>query len=471
MREKVLRRIKIIVSAMCCGIVMVQLIYALCWAWQNGNNIQDFYDTTIYFQNAESLCSDAWRLLGYSCIINIFMSFKCFLGEYYIVILYLFQVLCTLLCFAEGVRCVGKYLFEISISYAKALFPAIYITTLPVIWQMQFAVLPDALCLSLVVLLMAKLLECLKGTNKKWYYNIFVLSGCLLLIGVLERHYFYGAILLLLFHVAISLMYIAIRKYRKESGIKNFFVLIVLMISIPAVVGIVNSKVPVSEEYTPYSLEADCLSRFVYPNIKTDYSFYSKEVQEILPEEMIQAQNLYYEQYLSELGVFIEEKYDGQVEDVFVHMVKVGFSVRSKEIIKGSVKEMIAYTIIPFTVVKNMYSNGNSLYGHNYIKMYERSPGLTADYMHCGMNGFLLISLMGLIYGLLQLKINKQMIYRKIGIFIYGLICLLSVTMPMMFFSVMKFDYRIGLFAIFLWGIFSFGAIFSNYKVQRVKGA
>ena len=155
MNDKRIKWLKVIGLSVCFGIGVAQLFFALCWAWKNGSNVQDFYDTGIYFRDALNMTCDGWRLTGYSCVLRVFMWFESILGDYYIVMLYLFQAIISLLCFTEGCRSIGKYLFDCSLSFYKLILPAVYIITLPVIWQMQFAVLPDALCLSLTILVLA----------------------------------------------------------------------------------------------------------------------------------------------------------------------------------------------------------------------------------------------------------------------------------------------------------------------------
>ena len=147
------------------------------------------------------MCSDGWHLVGYSCLLKIFMLFEGALGNGYIILLYIFQAITSLLCFAAGYQSISRHLFDCTISYSKAILPAIYILTLPVVWQMQFAVLPDALCLSLIVLVMAKLLENIAETKEINIYSYFVILGSGLLIGILEHHYFYGFIFLLISQV------------------------------------------------------------------------------------------------------------------------------------------------------------------------------------------------------------------------------------------------------------------------------
>ena len=54
MNNKVKKWFRLSIMAICTGIGMVQLIYAIIWAFQNGNNVQDFFDS--YTMKISFLC-------------------------------------------------------------------------------------------------------------------------------------------------------------------------------------------------------------------------------------------------------------------------------------------------------------------------------------------------------------------------------------------------------------------------------
>lgn len=455
MKSKLMKWSALIGRAVLCGVGGLQILYALRWAWENGSNIQDFYDSGIYLGNALTMCSDGWHLVGYSCLLKIFMLFEGALGNGYIILLYIFQAITSLLCFAAGYQSISRHLFDCTISYSKAILPAIYILTLPVIWQMQFAVLPDALCLSLIVLVMAKLLENIAETKKINIYSYLVILGSGLLMGVLKYHYFYGFIFLLIFYVCIMIFKVLTSKKKMRLYINKIIALVIILVMLPITVNGINKSVPETNNYTSYSICAELISRFVYPNIGEDYQYYSEEIKEALPQEKVMNPIIYYETYYEEFGVLIQnvEKENGC--KLFFEMAKTGFEQHTESFIKGTIKEVILYTFAPLSIVKNMYNNGNSLYGHNYTKMYEMSPGLTADYMHIGMNGLLLTCLIGILIVLLEIIFGRQYLRRNIVIIIFMFLNIWSITFFMMLFSIMKFDYRIGLFSVFIWAVTS----------------
>ena len=90
MIDKILKWFRIGCMAICTGIAVVQVIYAILWAIGNGNNIQDFYDSSIYLANANSLTSDGWRLIGYSLFLKVFRLAEFVIKDYYVLLIYLF---------------------------------------------------------------------------------------------------------------------------------------------------------------------------------------------------------------------------------------------------------------------------------------------------------------------------------------------------------------------------------------------
>ena len=156
MGKKLKKWLEIIAMAVITGICLVQVLYAVVWAVRNGNNVQDFYDTAVYLDSALTLQSDGWRLIGYSLILKVFLPF----GKSFSVALYLGQCAIGILCFTQVIRSFVKLFWGEQLSFLKALPVAVYIITIPIIWQMQFAVLPDALCLSFSLLLCSGLMEC-----------------------------------------------------------------------------------------------------------------------------------------------------------------------------------------------------------------------------------------------------------------------------------------------------------------------
>lgn len=451
MSKKLKKWTEIVAMAVVAGICLVQIIYAVLWAVRNGNNVQDFYDTAIYLNNALTMKSDGWRLIGYSCFLKLFLP----LEENYAIPVYLVQCIVSLLCYAQMARSCGKFLGGLQIPFFKALIVAVYLITIPVIWQMQYSILPDALCLSFSVLLCSALMECWSAKDKISPYVWAMMGGSLFILGILEQHYFYGGCLLVGMNLIIWFILFLKKKNRnRKIGTVLIGVLLILLI-IPILTGTVRKITLGTGAYASYSIEADLWKRFVYPNITEDYPYYSNEIHEILSEEDVEEYSGRYEYYMSGLLPQLEASGEEDVKDLCMEMVKTGWAVHKKELMVQSAKESISYALMPVAMIKYMYNNANSLYGYNYSRMYEVSAGLTADYMHVGMNGFFVVCLLGMLMVCLQTMNQKKLRKPMFKTVVWGMVTATCITFPAMIFSFARFDYRVGLFSAFIWAVIS----------------
>lgn len=466
MTNKVLKWFRISGVAICAGIVLVQFVYAVLWAINNGNNIQDFYDTSIYIANAKTFVSDGWRLVGYSIYVSLFMNLEFLIGRNYVLAIYISQLIISLICYAYGCKILVKIISEKDIKLKWMLIPAAYILTIPVVWQMQFAILPDAICVASIVLIFSLLGDCLWNAKDFMWKKLLVVVFLLLLIGFMHRHYFYAGIVL----VVATLFLFLLRMFRKRNRDKNvvvtMLVLILCILFTSVISNVGNSVVPKSGAYVEYSLPVDLWKRFLYPNLYENYPYYADSITTVLSENVAKECDEHYEYYMNNMGPMITELYPEEAESVYWELAKSGFILNRGVIIKRTIKESIAYLFMPFAMEKYMYSNGISLYGYNFTRMYEKCPNLTSDYMHIGMNGFFGISVIGVLMYISETIVDKEQRRKNIVSLLYCAMSVIGVTAPLMFFSFAKFDYRIGIYSTVVWGMMSAVYIIKNVLKQ-----
>lgn len=458
MNKDKIKRMKSICMAICTGIGTLQLFYAIAWAVCNGRNIQDFYDTALYIENAVTMSGDGWHLLGYSAVLRAFLGMQGVLGEYYVIPLYLLQCGVSLLCYAYGLQVVYKLLFGRKISYVKSLLPSAYILTIPIVWQMQFAILPDALCVAVLVLLFAKLAVCIWDNKVRWDCMLVVL-GCLLFMGLAHRHYFYGGLLICLSGCVVVLVRCLCKKYRCKEAFILAGTLALCIIITSLVCCSANDKDIKEGLYVQYSIEADLWDSCIYPNLKEDYAYYSEHVTEVLPAEIVELYGANYEEYMTNIAPVIENAVPEKATAIYREMICTGLTLHGKEMIKGLAKESICHAFIPVLMGKFMYFNGNSMYGHNLVKMYEMAPKLTVDYMHVGMNGFAVVSVLGIIMCAANLAVQKPRRGKIIKVILYCAMCMGCVLLPALILTVLRFDYRMSLFPAFIWAVMAISSI------------
>ena len=452
MSKKIICRLRYILLAMAVGIVAVQVVYAAVWAILNGNNIQDFYDTAIYLRSAQSFTSDGWRLAGYACILRLFMGIKGVLGDYYVLPLYLMQLACSTVSFAYAIKIMAKVFWDRICTWKVAMAGATYLVTLPVVWQMQFAVLPDAFCLALLVLLFSQILLLLFEKEEMKWERLWIVTGALLLLGVMHHHYFYGGVCLVVIAIIGLFMKQVFRKYRSKAGITITVGLAIVLLLTCGICFGVNASIPQEETYAKHTFAAELWSRFVYPHGLEDFASYPEEVRNVIASEVSMTGKEPYEYYMTDLMPALENGLNEDATHYVGEMAKQSFLSHRNEAIKSFIKEGVAYAFMPVAVVKYMYQNGGSLYGHNLIKMWEKSPKLTTDYMHICMNGFLMMCGLGSILFLSAVVAKEIKIRQGIKVVLAAGLSIVGVTLPIMLFAFEKFDYRVGLFSVFVWG-------------------
>lgn len=473
MTNKVLKWFRISSMAICTGIVFVQFVYAVLWAINNGNNIQDFYDTSIYIAQAESFVSDGWRLIGYSIYVRLFMILEGVLDNNYVLLIYISQLLISFFSYAYGCRILTKLLFKKDINFKWMFIPAVYILTIPIVWQMQFAILPDAICTAGIVLLFSIMGECLWNVRAITWKKLLVTGFLLLLIGFMHRHYFYGALLLIVTICLIILLRMIRKKYRDKRALFTILVLITCVLLTSVISNVGNAIIPKSGIYVDYSLTVDLWKRFVYPNLYENYPYYTEDITDILPEHIAKECDEQYEYYMNNMGPMIADMYPEQAENVYWELVKSGFILHKSTMVKQVIKENIAYAIMPLAMEKYMYNNGNSLYGYNFTRMYEQCSNLTSDYMHIGMNGFFVVAVISTLMCLVDILFNVKRKQKSIWCLLYCIVSVISVTIPIMLLSFAKFDYRIGMFSTIVWGMIAtlniFEYIFKKQELISLK--
>ena len=466
MTNKVLKWFRISGMAICAGIVLVQFVYAVLWAINNGNNIQDFYDTSIYIANAKDFVSDGWRLIGYSIYVSLFMSLEFLIGKNYVLLIYISQLIISLICYAYGCKTLVKVLFKKDIKLRTMLIPAAYILTIPIVWQIQFAILPDAICIASIVLIVSLLGSCLWNAKDFMWKKMLAVGSLLLLIGFMHRHYFYAGIVLVVVTLFLFLLRMLIKRNCDKKVVFTALALIICILFTSVISNVGNSVVPKNEAYVEYSLSVDLWKRFLYPNLYENYPYYSDNIKMVLSEKVAKECDEHYEYYMNNMGPMINELYPEEAESVYWELAKSGFILNRGVIIKRTIKESIAYLFMPFAMEKYMYSNGISLYGYNFTRMYEKCPNLTSDYMHIGMNGFFGISVIGVLMYILETIVDKEQRRKNIVSLLYCAMSVICVTAPLMFFSFAKFDYRIGIYSTVVWGMMSAVYIIKNVLKQ-----
>ena len=433
------------------AVFLLQLVFAVCWAVTNWNCVQEFYDTKIYIDGIINRATDGWHLPGYSVFLFVIRKFFGFVKAEYIPAVYVFQMLFSLFCFTEGLRSIVKALTGRNLSYVYALPAGLYVLTLPTVFQMQFAVLPDAMCLAAICIMTAKLIEMFFDSEKFRWDCLYVVAGGLLLTGTYQRHYFYGGLLL-----AIGFcMAIVIRKIKCLKGLKKEWktaVFLPQIIVIAVFVSILYPKaIGIAGPYPAYSVSADLMRRTVVPYVVETTKEAGVEWTSYITPELVKAHED------SEIGFYtavlpaIEQQTAPEQDAVYRNLILYSVKTNGKDIVMRLVKEMGGYLLAPFMNVKYIFAAGNSHYGYNFSRMWMQSPELSRMYMIVGNIGFALLVTTGIATSVCLSFGDKK--YRKsiLRTLVISLCAWACVTVPLVLFAARMYDYRLSLFAQCVW--------------------
>lgn len=470
MKTKKIIPIKNSLFAIWTAVTVVQLGFAIMWAVNNFNNVQEFYDTSIYVDNLVARVADGWHLPGYSVLMLLFRKLFGFVKQNYETGLYGFQILFSLFCFTESVRSVILVYYKKSLPYKYAIWAGLYILTIPMIWQMQFAVLPDAMCLAATVILFAKLLEfCREDMAFRWDC-LYVIAGSLLLTGTFQRYYFYGCVLLVILFCCFAVL----QKLKKqEKTVRKwktiFFVPLILVLAV--LISVLYPKtVGTSATYPEYRVETDLFQRTVLPYLSEASKYYDEELKTQVTPELVETYGKSKKDFYTILIPHIEREYGAvQSRVIYDKMQEKSFTIYIKDIVKDFLKELVGYVCAPFSFVKYVYNTGNTLFSYNITRMLSDTPELSIRFMIFGTNGFCLLSIMALLLVLIKNILCKPSLKEMLSKTVMNLLALLVVTIPQMLFATNRMDYRIGLFALVIWSINILVLLMEGFALKEDK--
>lgn len=448
-------------------VFLFQVCLAVAWAFTSVQSVQEFYETDIYIQSIVRRTTDGWHLPGYSVLLFCMRRLFGFAEQGSVLGMYLIQTAFSLYCFTEAVRSVVLIMTKHNLKYGYAFLAAVYIVTNPMIWQMQFALLPDAMCLAAVVILFAKLLELCRTENSFRLYCLYVVTGSLLLTGTFERHYFYAGVLLTAVMTIVAIIRLWKRKGCRREAYKLMFLTPLIVVLVSLIAAYYPAFVGIEGEYPKYSLAADSMHRAVLPYFEKTHGDYSGEIQSYLTEEMVAAacagERAFYTDFLSELEQLAGEG----AGHLYRKMISETVRMNLKDISLRMGKEMAGYLLAPVSFVKYTYHSGNARFGYNLSRMWEVQPELANAYAIIGTNGMCIFVLAALGIGWAELLMKKEDVKPVLSAFGAMLTANILVTLPKMIPAPIQIDYRVGLFSLSVWMIAALSLFLKKYVSEE----
>lgn len=462
-RDKYNRIVKRVSLTIFAATFVLQLCLAIWWTISCGFGTNGFYETDKYINLAqEGLGSDMF-LYGYVSLIRFAMKLGAIFKCPYEGFIYFIQLAVTFISFAETIKNVSRSRTVKELPKVNVCLGACFIMTIPVIWHLQFRILPDAICLSLTVLIASKLYALFFNPGKFQWDVLYILAGGLILLGITDRHYFYAVILMTVFTCLLIFIRQIWKKLRckQNAAIAGLTIVIILFSAFISDKTISISVKQTTQKEATYSLSRELLNRFVYPYLPDAYNSISEENKEFVtdPEtgkNIISSKSMRFTyDYMNSKFIPKLEEYVGKEKsaEIYREMADVIFTGNTRTIVKKTLKELISYELMPFAMPRYIYDNADSFYGSELYDFWGENPVCGDIYMKSGMNGFLLAAAFLLVVTIGSVIVDKSRrlaIIRKALVVLSGLF-VFNFTMCIL--SVQKFDYRIGAFSVCIWGL------------------
>ncbi len=341
----------------------VQVGLGVCWALCNMGTVQNFTETGELLEIADTMITDEYVGILYPVLIRVCKALEYGIPVPYYCYLYLLQL-------AVGYWAVYRLLWLFGCVHGK--LAAAWILTIPTILQLQIAVLPMSLAVSLLVL-------CFVSFQKgDWAKG----GVYWLLCGLMIPEYFLFAGLVFLCSLIRGL---AQGEYRKRVLKKGILCLLFVCLAAGAVKGATQETY--SRGRMARTPAAMALQRLVWPHYSTNSFFWTEEVKELFDQDALWnlAQNP--ELPLREFGPAIEAAYGlRRAQSIYWDMAWITFRMRTKEVAMDLVNDLVLYCAPAASLPRNLEGMGVSYSGWNYQRMAEHTPVLTRYYVLYGGN-------------------------------------------------------------------------------------
>lgn len=449
------------------GVVLLQTILAAVWAFQNFTTIQAFEESRIYLSMAEGMYSDGFRLIGYPLFLRLCMWLGGVMKVPYTIFVYLLQLIIVNALVDKGMAAFLRGIVGRKVSTRHVAAITALAVTNPFVWQMIFAVLPDAFCFGLTFYLLGNMFLWMKKKEADTTIFAIVTFAALLVLSLLERKAFWVSLTSVICFIIIGWIRTA-RNYGKtkeKPSPARFLVPVAGMIICLSVAVMVNGAIKkntAAKDSMDYSLEADAMKRFVYPNLADGYIYYSEEFKAQISNETLQKiQSAGLTEYYDTLGPAMVKVWGNQRTVKMCRMLNTeSAKYRKTFLLKSVAKDWFAGTFSPFVLAKRTYPFGDSVNPLYLNLMWTKAPTLTLLYMNVGRWGFPVCIILLLAGGILCLpKSGKTRVWMSVKHSIFFACLIAQTALSTLLLSVPEFDFRNCLLPCMLWAVWGMSMI------------
>lgn len=459
-----------VIYGVICGVVLLQTVLAAIWAVGNFTSVQGFEDSRLYLSMAEGGFSDGFHLIGYVLLINLSKWLGGVFKLPFTVFLYLLQLIIVQQLTDKGMGAFLRGLAGKKVPMHRVAILTTLVVTNPFLWQMTFAVLPDAISFALSFYILGYMFLWMKREEERNTPFAVVSFLAFLILGIWERKAFWvtGTSVVILCLIGWIRTARAYRKNRFKAQAARFIVPVAGVAICLLCAVFVNKAIrkdTYQGEYMEYSLQADAMKRFVYPNLMDSYPNYTDEFKEQMPDYIISTfQKGGMEYYYNSMGPMMEIRWGAKKTKKLCGMLNIKAATSHKSYLaKETAKEWFAGTFSPFILAKKRYPLGDSINPLYLNLMWKKMPNLTDLYVTIGRIGYPVCIVFMLLCGILSIADEGKERFKsllKTGLLFGGLI--LQTALSPLLLSVPEFNFRNVLLPCMLWAVVGMAMMISK---------
>ncbi len=412
------------------------------WAVGNFTAVPAFSESGIFLDLASSLATDGFHLIGYVLLTALFSKA--------VPALYLVQFLLVLSLVYKGSAAFLRASLGTKIPQKNVWMLTLLIMTNPFLWQLLFAILPDALAFGLGFYATAYMFLFFRKRKEEKQEIFFAASlFALTILGFIQWKGFWITVTTcggLLIGTWFSTLWKVTKQAKRFWHSTLRIVILGICVSGVLFINAELKKMTYQEGYMPYSLSADAMKRFVYPNLDRDYPVYTEEFKTGISEEFIlEAERSGEEEaYYKVLGSGMEQCFGAEKTASLCRMMdRTSLLSDTKQLIKGALKEGFAGVFAPFVLSREKYPFGDSVTPYNLNVLWEKQTVMSDLYVSAGRIGYPLCIGILLLGGIIcNVEEGKRRLAANLKNSLFYILVIIQTVFGAICLSIPEFDYR-----------------------------
>lgn len=347
--------------------VAFQILFGIVYIVGHLGSVPKYYETTLYLKMAETLVIDEYTGMLYPLLIRL-----CSL-----ISLIPFQIPLYLIQIGIGFFSVYYFVYTWSERQGISVFCALWLNTIPFIAQAHVTVLPDSIAYSLLVIMLAEILRCMRRRISLSMTGIAIVMGCYLILGQISREYFFAGSLLAVWAVLVQL-------YSKWK--KAVVFLITMLICIGMIVGHFVLY-HVTQSVGSYgriqrSISASLFQRVGMSTMADKFMIYMpEEVKETFSGNELEEFARYPYKVQNEFGPRLEAEYGKkEANKIYRKMAFLGFGNATMDSIESMTEDMFAYMLPGSMYLTWRDGKTREITSWNYQQFIELEPKMSVLY-------------------------------------------------------------------------------------------